>query len=69
MHIVNAICPSCGKKITLGVVEPHPTHPEIELHTYRCVDCGPVKTTSIRSRSGRLPGASGIMASPCGRTH
>ena len=37
-------------------IEPHPTHPEMELHTYRCVDCGPVKT-SLRLRPGRLPRA------------
>jgi uncharacterized Zn finger protein len=46
-NIVHSACPICGKEITLAVVELHPTHPEMELHTYRCVDCGPVKTTSV----------------------
>ena len=61
--VVLEACPICSKETTLAGVEPHPTHPETELHTYRCVDCGLVKTRSIRSRSGRLPRASGIMAS------
>ena len=34
--IVHEACPICG--------------PEMELHTYRCVDCGPVKTTSLLLR-------------------
>jgi len=53
-NIVHNACPICGKEITLAVVELHPTHREMELHTYRCVDCGPVKTTSVRPRSGGL---------------
>ena len=24
------------KETTLAAIEPHPTHPERELHTYRC---------------------------------
>ena len=56
--IVHEACPICGKETTLAVVEPHPTHPELELHTYRCVDCGPVKTTSLA--------ASGVTASLAG---
>ena len=61
--VVLEACPICSKETTLAGVEPHPTHLGTELHTYRCVDCGLVKTRSIRSRSGRLPRASGIMAS------
>ena len=48
-QVVLEACPICSKETTLAGVEPHPTHPETELHTYRCVDCGPVKTRSIRS--------------------
>jgi uncharacterized Zn finger protein len=55
--IVHEACPICGKETILAVVEPHPAHSEMELHTYRCVDCGPVKTTSLRLRPGRLPRA------------
>ena len=50
-------CPICGEATTLAVIEPHPTHPERELHTYRCVDCGPVKTTSNRRDDGIVPRA------------
>jgi uncharacterized Zn finger protein len=46
-NIVHEACPICGKETTLAVIEPHPTHPYIKLHTYRCVDCGAVKTTSV----------------------
>lgn len=45
----------CGKQTFLAAVEPHPTHPEIELLTFRCEDCGPVRTAS-RPREG-LPHA------------
>jgi hypothetical protein len=44
--VVLEACPICSKETTLAGVEPHPTHPETELHTYRCVDCGLVKTRS-----------------------
>jgi hypothetical protein len=50
-------CPICGKETTLAAIEPHPTHPERELHTYRCGVCGPVKTTSHRRRDAILPRA------------
>ena len=33
-------CPICGKETTLAAIEPHPTHPERELHTYRCLRAG-----------------------------
>jgi uncharacterized Zn finger protein len=46
-NIVHNACPICGKETILAVIEPHPTHPTITLHTYRCVDCGAVKTTSV----------------------
>ena len=53
-NIVQNPCPICGKETALAVIEPHPTHPETELHTYNCANCGPVKTTSVRPRSGGL---------------
>src|SRR4029079_6938213 len=63
-NIVHNACPICGKEITLAVVELHPTYPEMELHTYRCVDCGPVKTTSHRRRPGKLPQAASWVLIP-----
>ena len=61
-NIVQEACPICGKETTLAVIEPHPTHPEMELHTYRCVDCGALKLlcTTLVQRSaafvhGSLP--------------
>jgi predicted RNA-binding Zn-ribbon protein involved in translation (DUF1610 family) len=45
-NIVHDACPICGKEVTLAAIEPHPIHPEMELHTFRCDDCGPVRTVS-----------------------
>jgi uncharacterized Zn finger protein len=53
-NTVQQACPVCGKETTLDVTEPNPTHPEIELRTCRCADCGPVKTTSVRGRPSSL---------------
>ena len=53
-NIIRNPCSICGNETTLAVIEPHPTHPGTELHTYQCVGCGPVKTTSVRPRSGGL---------------
>ena len=66
-EVVLEACPICSKETTLAGVEPHPTHPETELYTYRCVDCGLVKTRSIRSRSGRF--RERAAGSAGGRTH
>jgi hypothetical protein len=41
------------------VVELHPTHREMELHTYRCVDCGPVKATSVLRSTAPTAGPPG----------
>ena len=53
--IVPKPCHRCGNQTSLIAVEPHPTHTEIELLTFRCEDCGPVRTVS-RQR-GELPRA------------
>jgi len=54
-NIVAKECLICGKKTSLAAVEPHPTHPEMELYTFRCEDCGMVRTVS--HRRGELPRA------------
>jgi uncharacterized Zn finger protein len=61
-NIIQDPCPICGKETTLAVIEPHPIHPERELHTYRCGVCGPVKTTSHRRCDGNLPRAARLEA-------
>jgi hypothetical protein len=45
-NIVPELCHICGKQTSLAAIEPHPTHPEIEFRTFRCDDCGPVRTVS-----------------------
>lgn len=52
-NIVAKGCLICGKKTSLAAVEPHPPHPEMELYTFRCEDCGMVRTVS--HRRGELP--------------
>jgi hypothetical protein len=47
-NIVPVPCHICGKETSLAAIEPHPDHPDIELHTFRCVDCGLIKTVSRR---------------------
>ena len=57
MRIQNTVpeaCPVCGKETALDATETHPTHPKIELRTYRCADCGPVKTISGPKEPRRL---------------
>ena len=63
-NILRNACPICGKEITLAAIEPHPTHSERELHTYRCVDCGPVKTACHSTTFGWID-ESGIASKFC----
>ena len=56
MRVQNSLqdpCPICGKETTLAVIEPHPTHPERELHTYRV----PIAGRSKLRRIGDVMGA------------
>jgi hypothetical protein len=60
MRIQNTVpeaCPVWGKETVLAWAEPRPNHPKLELRTYCCADCGPVKTISVRLRPGSLPRA------------
>jgi hypothetical protein len=54
-NIVPEACHICGKQTFLAAIEPHPTHPEVELHTFRCEDCG--------ASQNRFPSQAGIAAS------
>jgi hypothetical protein len=54
-NIVPEACHICGKQTALAAIELHPTHPEMELHTFRCKDCGLVRTVS--QGKGKLPQA------------
>ena len=37
-------CPSCGKGLTYGGRERHPSRADLELRNFLCETCGPVKT-------------------------
>jgi hypothetical protein len=52
---VSETCPRCGKPVSLAIVEPHPTRTDIALHSYECVDCGPVRTRAVSLRADRSP--------------
>ena len=64
--IVPEPCHICGKQTSLAAIEPHPTHPEMELHTFRCDDCGPVRTVS-HIAGGNC--TSDTVTFPCDRDH
>jgi uncharacterized Zn finger protein len=50
-----AACPFCSEEITLAFVEPHPKHAELEIHTLRCEECGPVKSIIATLPPNEIP--------------
>jgi hypothetical protein len=40
---VDDTCPKCRKPVRLAVIELHPSRPDLAIHNFQCVDCGPVK--------------------------
>ena len=40
-------CPECGKLTRLVGVEPHPTQPRTDLHTYECLACDVMQTQVV----------------------
>ena len=54
-------CPFCGKPTSIATIETHPTLPEIELRTFCCDVCGPVRTVAARGR--KLPRAAASQSS------
>jgi hypothetical protein len=49
---VDDTCPRCRKPVQLDVIEPHPSDRDLAIHTYHCVDCGPVKAGIIPLKAG-----------------
>jgi hypothetical protein len=43
----NDACPACLRATTLSVIEPHPTRAGLEIHTFNCDRCGPLKSRVI----------------------
>ena len=52
---VRETCPRCSKPVSLAVVEPHPIRTDMALHSFECMDCGPVRTTAVSLRADRSP--------------
>lgn len=38
---VRDLCPVCRGVTKLALVEPHPGRDGLEIHTFRCAECGP----------------------------
>ena len=53
-------CPFCGRPTSIATIQTHPTLPEIDLRTFRCEVCGPVRTVAAR---GKLPRAAASQSS------
>jgi hypothetical protein len=54
---INETCPRCRKPVTVATVEPHPSRPAVALHSFECVDCGPVITKSVSLQTDKsIPG-------------
>jgi C4-type Zn-finger protein len=38
------VCPICSQTLQLRTSEPHPTRDGVDILTYRCEQCGPIKS-------------------------
>ena len=45
----------CGGPVNLASLEPHPTEPDQELKTYKCLHCGRQQVFTVRKRPGARP--------------
>jgi C4-type Zn-finger protein len=45
-----SICPICSQTLQLGTSEPHPTRDGVDILTYRCEECGPIKSKLVVHR-------------------
>jgi C4-type Zn-finger protein len=43
-------CPICSQTLQLGTSEPHPTRDGVDILTYRCEQCGPIKSKLVVHR-------------------
>lgn len=48
-------CPACYRALNLALVEPHPTRNGMEIQTFNCENCGPVKARIVALPSGGKP--------------
>jgi hypothetical protein len=44
---IDDTCPKCHKPIKQAVIERHPSHVDLAIHSFHCADCGPVKAKII----------------------
>jgi len=40
-------CPVCDGIITLALIEPHASRSGLEVHTFKCEKCGPIKSRVV----------------------
>jgi C4-type Zn-finger protein len=40
-------CPICYREITLASIEPHINNSGLEIHTFKCERCGPIKSKIV----------------------
>jgi hypothetical protein len=45
-----SVCPICSQTLQLGTSEPHPTRVGVDILTYRCEPCGPIKSKLVVHR-------------------
>jgi hypothetical protein len=50
---MNDTCPKCRKPLKLAVIEPHPTRPDLAVHSFDCPHCGAVKTKILLRKQGK----------------
>ena len=49
------LCPVCDGMTRLALVEPHPSRIGMEIHTFTCPTCGPVKAKIVAIPGRELP--------------
>ena len=49
---VDDTCPKCRKPVRLAVIDLHPNRPDLAIHNFLCVDCGPVEAKVYSLKPG-----------------